>query len=121
MLLYLVVPSLEFGKERKKNASLSPISLSPKVFFVRRRAGTAVSFLFLSLCPASIFVIALNPGWLAAWFEARGGSVIMASHAGSADGGRNLSHLTAAGLGPPPPAWPPCCIPTRSSMLIIPP
>lgn len=108
-------------RKEKKNVSLFPISLSPKVFFVSRWAGTAVSFLFPSLCPASIFVIALNPGWLAAWFVARGGSVIMASHAGCADDGRNLSHLTAAGIGPSPPAWPPCCIPTRSSMLIIPP
>lgn len=66
-------------------------------------------------------MIALNPGWLAAWFEARGRMVIMASHAGPADGSRNLGPLTPAGPGPPPPVVPPCCIPTRSSMLIIPP
>lgn len=55
-------------------------------------------FWFLSLWWASLFVIALNNGWLAAWFEARRCSVIIMLHAGSADGRRtphlqNLCHL----------------------------
>lgn len=49
--------------------------------------------MFPSLRRASVFVIALNKGWLAAPFDAGGWSVIITPHAGSADGGGSSSTL----------------------------
>lgn len=68
-------------------------------------------------------MIALNNSWLAAWFEARGGSVIIKPHAGSADGGRTPPSQNPRHLARPQstaPRLPPCRNPSRGSTLIIP-
>lgn len=68
-------------------------------------------------------MIALNNGWLVARFGARGGSVIIRPHAGSADGGRPLPPKNPHHLARPQPAAlrrPPCRNPGRGSTLIIP-
>lgn len=95
-------------------SNFSFISFITEVFLFRLKGRYCCVFLFLSLWYASIFVIALNKGWLAAWFEARGGSVIITSHAGSADGGRTpplQTPITFLGLSPPLHANRPVVIP----------
>lgn len=101
--------------------------LSPqKSFFVRLEGRHCCVFLFPSLRRASVFVIALNKGWLAARFDAGGWSVIITPHAGSADGGGSSSPLPSKPPSPCSASAPrlgancPRCNPTRRSALIIP-